>query len=217
MIFKSHLLFAIFTSMFFVSLSTSAATVDVNFNAEVYHLEDPNNVLGSMLGLSIGVGDIFNTGYTMDSNPLYGSTGSSNPAVGEDQNYWVEGITTYAIFGGTSYVAGDQTASGSMYIGNDVLDQGSGLIVDAYQVYANFSQWPVGMGIILFNESATRLVDTSFFVNDSLTGWDNAVFFMTGPELFMLADMTVVPIPTAIWLFGSGLVGLIGIARRKKA
>ena len=28
---------------------------------------------------------------------------------------------------------------------------------------------------------------------------------------------TVVPIPAATWLFGSGLIGLIGIARRKKS
>jgi hypothetical protein len=28
---------------------------------------------------------------------------------------------------------------------------------------------------------------------------------------------TVVPVPTAVWLFGSGLLVLIGIARRKKA
>jgi hypothetical protein len=28
---------------------------------------------------------------------------------------------------------------------------------------------------------------------------------------------TVVPVPAAVWLFGSGLIGLIGIARRRKA
>jgi hypothetical protein len=28
---------------------------------------------------------------------------------------------------------------------------------------------------------------------------------------------TVVPVPAAVWLFGSGLIGLIGIARRKKS
>lgn len=28
---------------------------------------------------------------------------------------------------------------------------------------------------------------------------------------------TVIPVPAAVWLFGSGLVGLIGIAKRKKA
>lgn len=30
-------------------------------------------------------------------------------------------------------------------------------------------------------------------------------------------DFTVVPVPAAVWLFGSGLLGLIGVARRKKA
>ena len=30
-------------------------------------------------------------------------------------------------------------------------------------------------------------------------------------------DVTIVPVPAAVWLFGSGLIGLIGIARRKKA
>lgn len=31
-----------------------------------------------------------------------------------------------------------------------------------------------------------------------------------------LVRVTVVPIPAAIWLFGSGLIGLIGLARRKR-
>lgn len=30
-------------------------------------------------------------------------------------------------------------------------------------------------------------------------------------------QQTVVPVPAAVWLFGSGLLGLVGIARRKKA
>jgi hypothetical protein len=30
-------------------------------------------------------------------------------------------------------------------------------------------------------------------------------------------DVNSVPIPAAVWLFGSGLLGLIGVARRKKA
>jgi len=29
--------------------------------------------------------------------------------------------------------------------------------------------------------------------------------------------ITAVPIPPAIWLFGSGLIGLIGIAKRRKS
>ena len=30
-------------------------------------------------------------------------------------------------------------------------------------------------------------------------------------------DFTVVPVPAAVWLFGSGLLGLVGVARRKKS
>lgn len=30
-------------------------------------------------------------------------------------------------------------------------------------------------------------------------------------------NMTAVPVPAAVWLFGSGLLGLVGVARRKKA
>lgn len=30
-------------------------------------------------------------------------------------------------------------------------------------------------------------------------------------------DVQVVPVPAAVWLFGSGLLGLVGIARRRKA
>jgi len=34
---------------------------------------------------------------------------------------------------------------------------------------------------------------------------------------FLVKDLSEVPIPAAVWLFGSGLIGLIGVARRKKA
>ena len=38
--------------------------------------------------------------------------------------------------------------------------------------------------------------------------------FVVGPTSLPIPH---VPIPSAVWLFGSGLVGLIGVARRKKA
>jgi len=41
------------------------------------------------------------------------------------------------------------------------------------------------------------------------------VHFSNGSVLQV--DAQVVPVPAAVWLFGSGLLGLAGIARRKKA
>ena len=32
-----------------------------------------------------------------------------------------------------------------------------------------------------------------------------------------ISEVSAVPIPAAVWLFGSGLIGLVGVARRKKA
>jgi len=44
------------------------------------------------------------------------------------------------------------------------------------------------------------------------------VTFVNGAVLSIDATpTTVIPVPAAIWLFGSGLLGLIGIARRKNA
>ena len=37
------------------------------------------------------------------------------------------------------------------------------------------------------------------------------------PRIQELVQITSVPIPATVWLFGSGLIGLIGIARRKKS
>lgn len=40
---------------------------------------------------------------------------------------------------------------------------------------------------------------------------------LNDPVIGYFVEYEVVPIPAAAWLFGSGLIGLIGIARRKKA
>ena len=36
-------------------------------------------------------------------------------------------------------------------------------------------------------------------------------------QLHLTGTVSTVPIPAAVWLFGSGFIGLIGVARQKKA
>ena len=75
-------------------------------------------------------------------------------------------------------------------------------------------------GVNLTAVSVTGLTDASIlaFGDDFVTvdlgqggggelGW-SATYTM---------ETTVIPVPAAVWLFGSGLLGLIGIARRKAA
>jgi uncharacterized protein (TIGR03118 family) len=55
--------------------------------------------------------------------------------------------------------------------------------------------------------------------NDGQAGSSQGLYFSAGPgaEAHGLFGMiTVVPVPEAVWLFGSGLVGLLAVARRKK-
>ena len=40
-------------------------------------------------------------------------------------------------------------------------------------------------------------------------------FVATGPHAGYIGVVSAVPVPAAAWLFGSGIIGLIGIARRK--
>jgi len=41
--------------------------------------------------------------------------------------------------------------------------------------------------------------------------------FQNGSDLWFRTGDSAVPVPAAVWLFGSGLLGLVGMARRKKA
>lgn len=45
----------------------------------------------------------------------------------------------------------------------------------------------------------------------------NITFTGINPELKVVVDIQAIPVPAAVWLFGSGLIGLVGVARRKKA
>jgi len=68
------------------------------------------------------------------------------------------------------------------------------------------------------------------FLNGDLIGFDyidnggnfNSLFMFFDDYDFLLGEwqsntnLTVVPLPAAVWMFGSGLIGLLGWARRRK-
>ena len=58
-------------------------------------------------------------------------------------------------------------------------------------------------------------VDGDAGYGDGDSGYASTLPVITGLQVFTLDQAAVVPVPAAVWLFGSGLVGLIGVARRK--
>jgi len=86
----------------------------------------------------------------------------------------------------------------------------------------------------VFGSSTNTTADFSFLTVEDLTSLGNGQYGVVvrwlhqGPSCLGCFDsleayirmegvMTVVPVPAAVWLFSSGLLGLIGIAKRKKA
>jgi hypothetical protein len=59
-----------------------------------------------------------------------------------------------------------------------------------------------------FTSDSIIVITESYLVNDIEGNIFTASFDI---------QSSVVPVPPAVWLFGSGLIGLIGVARRKKA
>ena len=59
--------------------------------------------------------------------------------------------------------------------------------------------------------SGTGIVSGNDYQNTNAT-WS---FSAESSTLYSMTVTTAVPVPAAVWLFGSGLIGLLGVARRK--
>ena len=89
---------------------------------------------------------------------------------------------------------------------------------------AKFGRFDIGV----FGEKGFGFDPVSFTIaadGDSISTYTSALTnkgFLFSAKLSKGAPMafiatTAIPLPAAAWLFGSGLIGLVGIARRKKA
>lgn len=92
----------------------------------------------------------------------------------------------------------------------------------------DFSGWNVNWGGVRSSLGSNRLAtiscetlacaDTEFFTLDysiAVNDPQNSFYGITY-GLHLEGVVSAVPIPAAAWLFGSGLIGLVGFARRKK-
>ena len=94
---------------------------------------------------------------------------------------------------GTSITWTNATASGQLHVADSLLIQSQ---------HRTVNDWIIGEELQGFHSYGNELVSTDSIFRSSLT--------------LTSISPVVVPVPAAIWLFGSGLIGLIGLAKRKK-
>lgn len=58
--------------------------------------------------------------------------------------------------------------------------------------------------------------DDTYGYGTTFAGWSDQAFGY-GEYTLSVNSVSAVPVPAAVWLFGSGLAGLIGVARRRQA
>ena len=96
---------------------------------------------------------------------------------------------------------GDAGATGQI----DLLDDLGFVDIQAFADALSFpGEVDTGNGLVTFHGTASMTIDP--FGTNSITGFIDSWGYATA-----------VPVPAAVWLFGTGLIALIGVARRKQA
>jgi len=122
---------------------------------------------------------------------------------------------------GINYVA-TTTASGGFAIGGyEVISEGSSYaagpaLISKLGITDGMTStfiWtdPDGSNATSTTRDYLALTATQAFLFNSTSASSSNVGWL------LVSDAAVVPVPAAVWLFGSGLLGLVGIARRNKA
>lgn len=146
---------------------------------------------------------------------------------------------------GVNYIFGQNTVEFSIWQDIDLLSSGfSSSAIDTGNLDVNFGGWQSGysnddigqISIHLFDTGMAEIGVTSLsaftsdhewvkqsgttdllfgtrFIRYEFTGTRN--FGSNNDAYLDAAYLHIVPVPAAVWLFGSGLIGLIGLARRK--
>jgi len=207
----------------FMDVEINGSMLTVSINTTFAGKGDNGLFSGSTFGhTGIGYGDLFlSNAWTPNGSPNYEADDASNGTV------WSHGFSLDNRFmnelengTGTLYSLGSADNHTDIKMSDDFLSagyfrNGQEVAVDrsslGVSALANSGSWDItdntvdfeidlaGTGLLSGSELALRWEFTC--ANDVIEG---------------AVDVSSVPVPAAVWLFGSGLIGLVAVARRKQ-
>jgi len=214
---KSHLLGAVCACLAVFSFSANAALLSVDLNTsgdglitrddstglDWLDLTETNNTSRNYVLTQLGSGGLFD-GWRY-------ATSAEVVALWAD-NFGID-LSIGASPSMSSVDPGVQTAAG--FLGN--------IINEAYPSFYDYGTSGVTSTVSTTNSPNYEFLGAYHQISASNTGYltrtnsSLATSSSQGDAGHYLVQTSPVPVPAAFWLFGSGLLGLIGIARSKKA
>ena len=226
-------LFLLVVSVLIMSTNVTAATI--SFTGTLGYIEIDN---GSSIYSGLSIGDSFSGGFIIGDSSLdassidniapratlYNFTGAPYGGAITDGSIITIGADPIVGIGDNDDMGDDTFYLNNLY--ETVIPYET--ISDTWDVSSSNGTQSFGVALYSLDTGAFSGLDYKilpyaleqadyaiFYIDDTVTDstGTTTTYWATG----FLTSVAIVPIPAAVWLFGSGLIGLIGIARRKKA
>ncbi len=208
--FKKTALAAVICTTALISTAASAATYDVVGGTFLMPTVSPGGAISDIVGIGS-----WTEGSAAFDGSAFGVTDTCGGCDTIDSTAGLSGLGLLDFFGGnvTTYFA-PTGIDGATHAG-PIIDVAGGT-ADMGSFYANWNGTE-------FNQGAAAAVVADNGDGTLTLSWDSLIVGGSFNGKTGFWTMTVqatapapVPVPAAVWLFGSGLVGLAGIARRRK-
>lgn len=214
---KSRLLGALCASVFsFITTSSHATLITFGFAGTVSSISDVTNALGG----SVDVGTVFSGQYNFESTTV----GTCSPIC---TSYFPAVTSATVTIGGNKF---DRSGLNSTITVADgaMFTSSSGIVIqaDIYQVVIPlFTEFAFSITLVdstntAFNDMTLPLVPPDIAKFDPMPNQFEIYEQVPSGTIGIAGIITSiysVPVPAAVWLFGSGLLGLVCVAKRKKA